>query len=185
VNERPKLLASHPTDQDRAFVVNDLVMCLRTHNVASNFDARTPTKNEYEECDRIALTYPFPKWCPHDMRYAKEELKRKDDEGYARLFHLDSRISSVTHDEQDFLMEITRGEARITDQWNHHISSNINSISYEKFKLSQDPLRNNWCIGRTLAERTLQATTQLRVKTVANPPIERRWPTGDRPLRYR
>jgi len=122
VNERPKFLTPHPTDQDHAIVVNDLVMCLQIHNVASYFDARTPTKNEYEECDRIELTYPFPEWCPHDTKYAKEELKRTDDEGYVRQFHLDSRISSVTHDEQDFLMGITRGEARTTDQWSHHIS---------------------------------------------------------------
>jgi hypothetical protein len=44
VNERPKFLTSRPTDQDHAIVVNDLVMCLRIHNVASYFDARTPTK---------------------------------------------------------------------------------------------------------------------------------------------
>jgi transposase InsO family protein len=65
------------------------------------------------------------------------------------------------------------------------ISSNINGISSEKFKLSPDLLCKNWCIGRTLGERPLQATTQLRVKTVASPSMKRRWPTGDRPLRYR
>jgi hypothetical protein len=93
-NERPKFLTPHPTDQDHAIGVNDLVMCLRIHNVASYFDTRTPTKNEYEECDRIKLTYPFQEWCPHDTKYAKEEIKRTDDEGYVRQFHLDSRISS-------------------------------------------------------------------------------------------
>jgi hypothetical protein len=92
--------------------------------------------------------------------YAKEELKRRDDEGYVRHFHLDSRISSVTHDEQDILMRSTRGEARTTNQWSHHMSSNINSISSEKLKLSPDLLFKNWYIACTLAERTLQATTQ-------------------------
>ena len=42
-----------------------------------------------------------------------------------------------------------------------------------------------WGIGLTVAERTLQAPAQKAVRTVVNPSVERRWPTGDRPLRYK
>jgi hypothetical protein len=40
---------------------------------------------------------------------------------------------------------------------------------------------------RTLqrTENTIKATTHLRVQTVNHLNVERRWPTGDRPLRYR
>jgi hypothetical protein len=83
-------------------------------------------------------------------------------------------------------MGISRGEARTTDQWSqhNHISSKINGIKSEKFELSPDLLCKNWCIGRMIAERKLQATTQLRMKTVANSSIERRWLTGDLPERF-
>jgi hypothetical protein len=36
-----------------------------------------------------------------------------------------------------------------------------------------------------VAEKTLKATTQQAVRTVASPTVERSWPTGDRPLRYK
>jgi hypothetical protein len=193
INERPKFLTTNPTDKDHTIVVDDLVICLKIHNVASYFEARTPTKKEYHECTRIELTYPLPEWSPHDPKYVEEEKKRTDEEGYNRHFHSDNRISCITHDEHDFLHGITEDGARTIDECNNDdtcddvkiVASDISSIHSEKFKLSPEVLCMNWCIGRKIAERKLDATTQLRVKTVVNPSIERRWPTGNRPLRYR
>jgi hypothetical protein len=95
INERPKFLTSHPTEKDHAIIVDDLLMCLSIHKVASYFDARTPTKKEYEECDRIELTYPFPEWSPHDPVFAEEEAKRTDDDGCVRGFKKCRRVSQV------------------------------------------------------------------------------------------
>jgi hypothetical protein len=88
-------------------MMNTLLICLGIRNVASYFDTRTPATKEQEECYRIALTYLFPEWSPHDKKYASEESTCTDDEGYAGQLHLESRISSVTHDEQNFLCGIT------------------------------------------------------------------------------
>jgi hypothetical protein len=51
--------------------------------------------------------------------------------------------------------------------------------------MNADVLCNNWGIGKNIAENTIKATTHMRVQTVNHPNVERRWPTGDRPLQYR
>jgi hypothetical protein len=54
-----------------------------------------------------------------------------------------------------------------------------------KFKMTPEILAKIWNIVWTVAEKKLRATTQQTVRTVASPTVERRWPTGDRPLRYK
>jgi hypothetical protein len=50
--------------------------------------------------------------------------------------------------------------------------------------MTPEVLASTWGIGLTIAKKTLESTTQRAVQTVANPPVERRWPTGDRLLQY-
>ena len=107
----------------------------------------------------------------------RKEAKRTDDDGCVRSIRsINRNVSQVIHDEQDLLCGINGWEANRDEQ------VVISSINSDKFKLTSDELCKNWGIGKALAERTLEATTQLRVRTVANPSVERRWPTGDRPL---
>jgi hypothetical protein len=73
LNERKKFLATHPTDQDHAIILEDLTISLDIYNVASFFHGRTPTRNEYDECERIELTYSSPEWSPNSDLYAEEE----------------------------------------------------------------------------------------------------------------
>jgi hypothetical protein len=49
------------------------------------------------------LTRPFPEWSPHDPVYAKEEAKCIDEEGYVRWFRNTRQVSSVIHDEGNFI----------------------------------------------------------------------------------
>ena len=132
VNERPKFLTLHPTELDHALVVNDLLICLSLNKLASYFDARTPTRKEYEECDRIQLTYPYPEWCPHDPKYAEEEANRTDDDGCIRSVRNNRNVSQVTHDEQELLKGINGWEA-VRDE-----EIVISGISSDKFKLTSD-----------------------------------------------
>jgi hypothetical protein len=53
------------------------------------------------------------------------------------------------------------------------------------YSLSLEKISQIWGIGIPVAKRTREATTQKGVRTVAYPSVERRWPTGDRPLHYR
>jgi hypothetical protein len=73
LKKQPKFLTSHPTDQDHAIILEDLTISLGIFNVASFFNGRTHTKKGYDECERIELTYPSPKWSPNSDLYAEEE----------------------------------------------------------------------------------------------------------------
>jgi hypothetical protein len=103
LNERPKFLTAHPTDQDHAIILEDLNILLDIFNVASFLHGRTPTKKEYEECERIELTYPLPEWSPNSDLYADEESKCVEEEGYARKFKGAGRTSSIFHDNGAFI----------------------------------------------------------------------------------
>jgi hypothetical protein len=78
LNEGPKLLTTHPTDQDHSIILKDLYISLDILNFASFFHGRTPTKKEYNECERIEVTYPSPEWSPNRTLYAEEESKCVD-----------------------------------------------------------------------------------------------------------
>ena len=167
LNERPKFLTQRPTEEDHAMIIDDLIIPLELVGVTSTFPGRMPTQKEYEECKRYEVTYPHPEWCPHTTLYAEEEARFTNEDGTLR--DLDRSISSVIHDDERFINGLNV----------------VAGVSSRKTIMSPDLLCKNWGIGRSLAENTIKATTQKAVRTVAYPNVERRWPTGDRPLRYR
>ena len=164
LNERPKFLTGTPTEKDHALVVDKLIIPLSLHGVTSYFHGRKPTKAEYRDCARLELTYPNPDWQPHDETFAEEEDLRMNPDGTIR------EISAI-YDEERFAADIYQVFALTSDN--------------PRYKMTADHLATTWNVGRSVAERTLKATTQRAVRTVALPTVERRWPTGDRPLRYR
>jgi hypothetical protein len=106
LNERSKFLTTHPTDQDHAIILEDITISLDILNVASYFHGRTPTRKEYDECERIELTYPSPEWSPNSDLYTEEESKCVDEEGYAPKFKGTRVTSSVVHDDGEFIRSI-------------------------------------------------------------------------------
>jgi hypothetical protein len=120
-----------------------------------------------------------PEWSPNSEFYTKEESKCVDEEGYVRRFKGTRATSSVVHDDGEFIRSIN--ELTISHD---SIRETVSGINSEKFKLDADVLCTNWGISKSIAENTIKATTHLRVKTVNHPNVERRWPTGDQPLRY-
>jgi hypothetical protein len=148
--------------------------------VSSFFHGPTPTQKEYDECDRIELIYPFPKCITNTELYAEEESKCVDEEVYGSKCKESRKASSVINDNGKFLRCINTLSITYTDEYN-----NISALKSDKFKLSANVLCNHWGIGKTIANNTIKATKHLRVQTINNPKVERRWPTGDRPLQYR
>jgi hypothetical protein len=133
----------------------------------------------------LELTSPVPEWSPHDPVVAEEESKCTDDEGYVRRFRNNRQVSSVLHDEGSFINGINGCITNHEEQKVSSLEMNISSIKSASFKLTPEVLCKNWGTGKVLPERTINGTTQLRVRTVAHPSIECRWTTGDRHLRYR
>ena len=166
INERPKFLTAAPTEKDHAITADGLLIPLDLHGVTLFFHGRRPTMAEYKSCKRIELTYPDPIWRPQDPSYADEEALRNSAEDGVRIMAI--------HDEESFATDIY-------EQFGISAMKSDNP----KYKLTPEVLATTWGIGLTIAKKTLEATTQRAVKTVANPSVERRWPTGDRPLRYR
>jgi hypothetical protein len=56
INERPKFLTTNPTEKDHTIVANDL---LKVNNVASYFEARTPTKKDVKELYGFLYIYIY------------------------------------------------------------------------------------------------------------------------------
>ena len=180
VNERPKFLTERPSEDDHVIRCEEVTIPLELHGVTSYFKARRPTKDEYLNCDRFELTYPDPEWIPSDSKYSEEESRFVSFDG--SLVQAERYLFAYeTFDEARFISGFcqmkTRDNASLDD---------ISSLVTKKSSLlSSETLSMRWGIGLQVAERTLKATTQKAVKTVAYPNVERQWPTGDRPLRYK
>jgi hypothetical protein len=130
----------------------------------------------------LKLIIPIPEWSPNIKLYAKEESKCIDEVGYARKFKVSRLASSVIHDDGEFIRCINA--LSITPTTEVREINSILALKSDNYKLNADILCNNWDIGRTFAKNTIKATTHLRVQTVNHTSVERRWPTGDRPLWY-
>jgi preprotein translocase subunit Sss1 len=173
VNERPKFLTMSPTSKDHAIIAGELLIPLELHGITSFFHGRKPTMKEYEECARTELTYPHPHWSPHDETYAEEEALQNELDDEPRSH----RMIKAVHDERGFERDLVHS-LRVASM------ASVQSDP-SRFKLTPERLSQTWGIGLTIAKKTLEATTQKAVRTVLHPNVERRWPTGDRPLRYK
>jgi hypothetical protein len=116
----------------------------------SNANEGTPTQEEYNKCDRIELTYPFPEWSPHTELYAEEESKCIDEQGYARKFKASRQASRVIHDDGVFIRCINA--LSITPTTEEREINSISALKSDKYKLNADMLCNNWGIGRTISK---------------------------------
>jgi hypothetical protein len=86
-----------------------------------------------------------------------------------------------SHDEERFINKF-KSMLRVECKDRSEISP---VTSDREFWVSAESLSRTWGIGSLAAQRTLKATTQRGVRTVAFPSVERRWPTWDLALRYR
>jgi hypothetical protein len=95
--------------------------------------------------------------------------------------HLQSIFVLATHDERAFINAFEKIIVAVGKEDNVIASMKTdNSYSFSAAKLSRI-----WGIRIPAAKQTLEATTQKGMRAVAYPSVERRWPTGDRPLRCR
>lgn len=168
LNERPKFLTKNPTSEDHAIILDDLLIPLDIIGVTSSFPGRKPTQQEYSDCARYEFTYPEPEWIPSTTDYAEEETKYVDETGLCINFRRNVSMN-VSYDEERFINEL----------------NSFASLSSKKNIMSPDGLMKSWGINQDIAKNTIKATTHKAVHTVAFPSVERRWPTGDRPLRYK
>ena len=148
--------------------------------MTSYFPARKPTSEEYNTCTRLEFTSPDPEWKPSDVCYSEEESRFLHNDGLL-MEEKDRKLFVVdTHEEQRFISAVRR-----TILLGENECSVLSVATNETFSLSAEALSRMWGIGLLTAKKTIEVTTQRGVRTVAFPNVERRWPTGDRPLRYK
>jgi hypothetical protein len=67
----------------------------------------------------------------------------------------------------------------------HDEESELSAVVSVPVSIAATKLSKLLGIGLKAAKKTIERTTQRGIRTVAFPNVERRWPTGDHPLRYR
>ena len=179
INEQPKFLMHHPTEKDHAIIAENLLIPLELNGITSFFPGRMPTSDEYEKCSRIELTSPDPEWKPHDVQYSEQELTYVHSDGTLRE-HIRSIAEQQSHNEERFINSMKSAVLIETEE-----ECTLSALTSAPVSMAASKLSKLWGIGLDTARKTIEATTQKGVKTVSFPNVERRWPTGDRPLRYR
>lgn len=179
VNERPKHCTPIPTREDHAIVFPDgYLIPLSLAGITSYFPTRKPTKDEVDSYkngngDYLELTAESPEWDPHSVLFSELEDSMVDRYG--------DIVKQGQHPRQLFMM--------VTDDHFHNPFRKlaITTTTQKPGHETVTQLSANWGIGREAAERTLRATTRRGAKGFdgTRTTAERRFPTGDRPLRYR
>lgn len=197
VNDEPKSMALTPTNDHHCINIPEggdsegLKIPLSLHGVTSYFVTRKPTRQEYENSELdlcIKMTYEAPEWDPSDERFAKAEQAMADNDGL--LYDVAkkpnrsilSAISSSTEIEAERFSQAIKSNVRVRFK-----RCNVKSVKTGKKSFAVGPkiLAKRWKIGLDTARRTLQATTQLSIRTTLHPTLSRRFRTNDRQLRYR
>lgn len=181
VNDRPKHCSPDPTKEDHSIIFPDgnYLIPLSLQGVTSYFPTRTPTKAEAAEFkvegDYVELTADTPTWDPNSMIFNDLETRLVNE--YGEIVE-----RPAAHPRQLFMVA--------TDASLHEPFRKLKvfaTVTKRPGAWNAEFLAQNWGIGTEAAERTLRATTQRGVRmfdgnTVG---VERRFPTGDRHLRYR
>ena len=208
VDECPKFLARHPTDNTHAIAVHDAseaepcIVPLGLQGVTSYFPARKPTA---DECDlterRFILTHESPEWNPHDPSHQEQENQLVDHSGRIldpvqippvtrTIVELNMKFQDMDpcHQFDALLAAALMNNANVlsdirvdpaTDRGLNAMSSAVQP------RLEPEVLSKRWGISLPIAKQTILKTTQRGIRSVLHPTLSRRCRTNDRMFRYR
>ena len=193
VNDCPRHCKGDPKEEDHTLLVGDngLRISLDLHGVTSYFPVRKPTNDEvelYEKEGGYELTAADPEWEPKSERFAQMEAATYNPDGTTRRRKSDSekeldvggvqvgRIPCGNLTET----ELTYPVDTVGDTVNVSVVATRSEKEHHIRALSQA-----WGIGLPAARRTVLSTTQRAIRTWGSRNVERRYPSGDRNLRYR
>ena len=160
------------------------------------------------------LTYDSPEWIPHSSSYNDQEIVAEErldadvrglmsmtasdilgnfnDRGHSALTSQNASMYEAAHTVYErhsqcasILSEIS--PSLCDDSFLSMLKSNVQvafSSTKNNSQSTVNTLARNWGIGIEAAKRTVDATTQRIVRTVAHPSLSRRFRTNDRQLRY-
>ena len=212
VNDEPKHLVLNPTEYHHAIAIktpegneekDELLIPLFINGVFSYFEGIKPTVSEWEsfhEDGCLHLTYDSPEWEPVSLGLAEAESAMIDDNGLVVTerdagYWSQERVSRVIASlskERVFDPPATE----LADALESHVHVKSSSMKASKvvksvktgkkrWKVGPSALAKRWGIGTGAARRTIDATTQLSVRNLANPTLSRRFAAHDKLLRFR
>ena len=213
VNDEPKYMVADPTEDHHAIVgptleASDEVfrIPLRLDGVISYFSTRKPSKDEWEttpDSNRIELTSESPPWDPLSEHFKEQEDAMLDSEARIRdpiqqwgTVRTVSALMTLPQQEIPFhhLGEALRNAVRIHPEVNvkamtrkrkRSTSVKTFATTARRGPIGAKLLAKNWNVGVSIAQRTIDATTQRGIRTILHPTLSRRFRTNDRQLRYR
>ena len=191
VNERPKHCTDDPTEDDHALILpDDTRIVLQLDGVTSFFPTRTPTEEELSAYPSnghyVEMTANFPEWDPQSERFQILESRLVDEDGdlidreLPRNRRVFSVLTSRSLDDPFRTLRLRGGENGTSKV------AATKSVRWQD-NANVEQLARTWRIGLPAAERTLKASTQRGVREYDGKTgsVERRYPTGDRHLRYK
>ena len=212
VNDEPKHMVPNPNEYQHAIVIKtpedneqkeELVIPLHLDGVFSYFEASKPTTAEWEGAHKewcLDLTYDTPEWEPTKLGLDERESAMLGDDGtVANDWHADywsqermSRmIASLSKDRvfdppAEGLAGALESQVHVK-AFTKKARRLVKSVKTGKkrWKVGPAALAKRWGIGVGAAKRTIDATTQFAVRSLANPTLTRRFATHDKMLRFR
>ena len=194
INDRPKHCSPNPTREDHSIILpNDFNIPLDLIGVTSFFPTRQPTQDECQLLCQdgpsdvgllstltsyVEMTAASPEWDPHSPRFAN------------MVEHMVNAEGDVV-DQADKIRLFVLAQTKLTEVDYSNPLLHFVKIYGARSKRRAGPWNENllakaWSISRDLAARTLCKTTRRGVRNFDEGlrSVERRYPTGDRPLRY-
>jgi hypothetical protein len=208
VNETPKFQCANPTNLSHTITVkienmnDELIIPLDLRGVVSCFTTIKPTQEEFDTCDRYALTYESPVYDPSGSSYAKQEAAMMDSSAQLKVaedkdplgrhifhVHMAETFSNATIKLQ--ALSLTLDDSSLLQEMTIHVhiaEVNMSSLTADMRDgggVDVATLANNFGIGIEAAKRMRLMTTQRRVKRMIHPSLSVRFRTNDRQLRNR
>ena len=207
VNECPKYLSWFPRIKDHSIYFPDdnnyeegYCIPLQLYGTISYPLTTVPTEKELVELNKYNLTPDSPEWNPHTEVYGNQEHSMLNFQGQLvskqpndrTIFGIEGEhndgISALQHD-------VTISEVHTSISSNYclrNFAYNISNVSYDvaavwsgrREGVTAHQLAELWQISPKLAQRTIQATTQLCIRSAEVPSLSRRFKSNDRMLRY-
>ena len=187
VDECPKFLSKDPNDSNHSmyFPDDNIRIPFQLEGIISYIATRTPTDDEliHEQGHYLLLTPNLPIWDPHTCDYRDQEHAMLDYNGHVK----DTKRKTTS------ISDVSTLKQNTNDERQHQFVSSVQFLgetvsvvksAHRKGRVDATKLSRRLNIPYEMAKKTIQATTQLAVRTVAEPSLTRKFSTNDRMIRY-
>ena len=165
------------------FPDKDIRIPFQLEGIISYIPTCAPTDDELinEEGHYLLLTPNLPIWDPHTSNYKDQEHAMLDYNGHVSdgKRRKQASISEVSMIQQNTNPQSQQLQFISSVQFLGETVSAVNSV-HRKGRVDASKLSQRLNIPYEMAKKTIQATTQLAVRTVSEPSLTRKFNTNDR-----